>query len=155
MMKLSKVLILLLLVFSWVMLPFAGWRSIKRFMPASLFMCFFLLIEDVIAERFKWWIIYPNLSSKISGMTPFAVGPFFTGSIFILKYTYGRFPLFLLVNLIVDTFFVYPFYRWFKKLGVWTLIKMNQLQLLSVFLTKSILMYGFHHFFIAKREQGN
>jgi hypothetical protein len=153
MMKLSRILILLLVAFSWVMLPLAGWRSVKRFTPASLFMCIFLLIEDRIATKFKWWVIYPNLSSKISGMTPFAVGPFFTGSILILKYTYGRFPLFVLLNLAVDAFFVFPFYTWFKKLGVWKLLRMNQLQLLMVFLTKSLLMYGFHHVFIAKKER--
>ncbi|RIW33309.1 hypothetical protein D3H55_11665 [Bacillus salacetis] len=81
------------------------------------------------------------------------IGPFFTGSIFILKYTYGRLPQFLFLNLVVDAFFVYPFYLWFKKLGIWTLLRMNQLQLLLVFLTKSLLMYGFHHVFIAKRER--
>jgi hypothetical protein len=154
-MKLSRILIILLLAFSWVMLPFAGWRSIKRFMPASLFMCIFLLIEDLIAEKLKWWIIYPNLSPRIRGMAAFAIGPFLTGSLFILKFTYGRFPIFLLLNLAVDAFFVYPFYNWFKKLGVWTLIRMNQLQLLGLFFTKSILMYGFHHLLIAKRGTGN
>jgi hypothetical protein len=154
-MKLSRILIMLLLAFSWAILPLAGWKSIKRFFPASLFMCVFLLIEDFIAEKLNWWVIYRNLSQRVSGMTPFAIGPFFTGSIFILKYTYGRLPLFLLLNLAVDAFFVYPFYRWFKNLGVWTLIRMNQLQLLGLFLTKSILMYGFHHFFIAGKEAGN
>ncbi|TYR75687.1 hypothetical protein FZC79_08650 [Rossellomorea vietnamensis] len=153
-MKLSRILILLLLAFSWIMLPFAGWRSIKRFSPAAMFMGVFLLIEDLIAEKLKWWVIYPNLSKKLRGMIPFAIGPFFTGSIFILKLTYGRFFMFFLLNLAVDTFFVYPFYSWFKKLGVWRLVRMNQLQLLSLFLTKSVLMYGFHHFFISRRESG-
>ncbi|MGM0846182.1 MAG: hypothetical protein ACQEUT_14490 [Bacillota bacterium] len=151
-MKKSRILILLLLAFSWVMLPFAGWRSIKRFFPASMFMCVFLLLEDLIAEKLKWWVIYPNLSGRVRGMIAFAIGPFLTGSIFILKFTYGRFFLFFLLNLAVDTFFVYPFYNWFKKLGVWKLIKMNKLQLLMLFLTKSVLMYGFHHYFIDKRE---
>ncbi|WP_409253027.1 hypothetical protein V1502_03590 [Bacillus sp. SCS-153A] len=151
-MKLSRILILLLLGFSWLILPLAGWKSIKRFMPASLFMSIFVLVEDAVAEKCKWWIVYPNFSSRLRGIIPFAIGPFFTGSIFILKYTYGKLPLFLFLNLVMDTFFVYPFYKWFKKLGVWTLIRMSQLQLLTFFLTKSMLMYGFHHFFIAKRE---
>ncbi|TYR99999.1 hypothetical protein FZC84_08720 [Rossellomorea vietnamensis] len=151
-MKLSRILILLLLAFSWLMLPLAGWRSIKRFFPASMFMCVFLVIEDLIAEKLNWWVIYPSLSRKIRGMVPFAIGPFFTGSIFILKFTYGRFFLFFLLNLAVDTFFVYPFYSWFKKLGVWRLIKMTQPQLLMLFLTKSVLMYGFHHYFISRRK---
>ncbi|MGD6965952.1 hypothetical protein ACQCVP_05955 [Rossellomorea vietnamensis] len=151
-MKLSRLLILLLLVFSWIMLPFAGWRSIKRFSPAAMFMGVFLLIEDLIAEKLKWWVIYPTLFRRLRGMTPFAIGPFFTGSIFILKFTYGKFPLFFLLNLAVDCFFCYPFYSWFKKLGVWKLVRMNQMQLLTLFLTKSVLMYGFHHFFISRKE---
>lgn len=151
-MKNSRILILLLLAFSWIMLPFAGWRSIKRFFPAAMFMSIFLLIEDFIAEKLNWWVIYPNLSKKLRGMTAFSLGPFFTGSIVILKLTYGRFSRFFLLNLAVDTFFVFPFYSWFKKLGVWRLVRMNQLQLLTLFLTKSVLMYGFHHFFISKRK---
>jgi hypothetical protein len=151
MMKLSRVLILLMLVLSWLAFPLAGWRSVKRYLPASIFMCVFLFVEDIIAEKLRWWVIYPNISKKLRGMAPFALGPFFTGSILILKLTYGRFSLFFLLNLAIDAFFVYPFYTWFKKLGVWTLIKMNQFQLLLLFLTKSVLMYGFHYFLIDKR----
>ncbi|TYS14564.1 hypothetical protein FZC78_18690 [Rossellomorea vietnamensis] len=151
-MKLSRILILLLMAFSWTMLPFAGWRSIKRFFPAAMFMSLLLVIEDFIAEKLKWWVIYPNLSRNLRGMVPFAIGPFFTGSIFILKLTYGRFSRFFLLNLAVDTFFVYPFYSWFKKLGVWRLVRMKQWQLLTLFLTKSVLMYGFHHIFISKKK---
>lgn len=151
-MRLSRVLILLLLGLSWAVLPLAGWNSIKRFMPASLFMCIMVMIEDAIAEKFKWWTIHPAFSTKIRGIIPFAAGPFFTGSVFILKYTYGKFPLYLLLNLAVDSFFVYPFYKWFKTLGVWTLVRMNQLQLLATFFIKSMLMYGFHHLFIAKKN---
>jgi hypothetical protein len=151
MMKLSRIIIILLFFFSWLALPLAGWRSVRRFLPASIFMCVFLFIEDFVAEKLRWWVIYPNISAKLRGMTPFALGPFFAGSIFILKLTYGRFSLFFLLNLAVDVFFVYPFYTWFKKMGVWTLIKMNRIQLLLLFLAKSVLMYGFHYFFIDKR----
>lgn len=154
MMKLSRLLILLLLGTSWVLLPFAGAKSIKRFLPASLFMCIFLLVEDFVAGKLRWWVIYPNISNRLSGMTPFAIGPFLAGSIFILKLTYGKFFLFFLLNLGVDTFFCYPFYTWFKKLGVWTLIRLNQFQLLLLFLTKSVLMYGFHFLFVANRSAG-
>lgn len=131
-----------MILLSWLTLPFLGWKNIKRFTPSTLFISFVIMIESKIAEKRRWWVIYVKLFPNLIGETPLIIGPFFAGSLWILKLTYGKFPLYFLLNLLFDTFFVYPFYSIGKRIGFFSLINMKRYQLLLLFLWKSLLMYG-------------
>ncbi len=146
--KLALVLVVLL---SWLTVPFIGKRDFKRYYPAAIFMGVYILFEGAIAEKNKWWTIKERFHPKLSGELPMIIGPFFAGSIWILKLSYGKPLLYLLLNAIVDAFFSYPFYTFFRKLGIWKLVRFSQLHLFILFMLKSILMYVFHAVFVDKR----
>ncbi|MCM3244063.1 hypothetical protein M3598_15025 [Cytobacillus oceanisediminis] len=147
----KKLYLVLIILLSWLTVPFIGKRDFKRFYPAAIFMCLYVLIEGFIAEKNKWWTIKERLHPKLSGELPLILGPFFAGSIWILKLTYGRPLLYILLNTVVDAFFAYPFYTWFKKIGIWKLLRFSQLKLFMLFLMKSIFMYVFHLAFVDKK----
>jgi hypothetical protein len=69
-------------------------------------------------------------------------GPFFIGSIWILKYTFGKFKLYLFVNVIIDSIFTYYGLNLFKKIGYVSLVKLTKFQLSLVFLIKTFVLYG-------------
>ncbi|KAF0817032.1 hypothetical protein KIS4809_4132 [Bacillus sp. ZZV12-4809] len=147
----KKLFLVLIIILSWLTVPFIGKKDFKRFYPAATFMGLYVLIEGIIAEKNKWWTIKTRLHSKLSGEFPLVLGPFFAGSIWILKLTYGRPLMYILLNAVVDAFFAYPFYTWFKKMGIWKLLRFSQLQLFMLFIIKSILMYVFHLAFLDKK----
>ncbi len=89
---------------------------------------------------------HTRLFPKVNGIMPFVIGVFLSGSVWILKFTYKNFYLYVLVNFLVDTFFTYPFYSLFKNLGVWNLIRLKQYQLTVLFSIKSLLMYVFQKY---------
>ncbi|MCA1064268.1 hypothetical protein QTG56_03505 [Rossellomorea sp. AcN35-11] len=142
----NKLYILILMLLSWVFLFLAGKESIKKYLPASIFMSILVYCENVIAEKKKWWMITTKLVPKANGILPFVIGVFLSGSVWILKLTYSNFYLYVVVNLLVDAFFTYPFYSIFKKMGVWRMVRMKQYQLSMLFFIKSILMYAFQKY---------
>lgn len=154
----KKLLLILMVIGSWLTVPFIGRKDFKRYYPAAIFIgAYILLVERKIAQMRKWWIIKERLHPKLWGELPLVIGPFFAGSIWILKLTYGKLWMYLLLNSIADGFFAYPFYTWFKNLGIWRLIRLKQYHLFLLFLVKAILLYMFQAVFArraAKRSTG-
>lgn len=141
-----KPLLLLMMIFPWFSLPLLGKRSLKRFFPATLFIALVVTIEEVIAKKCKWWWWYEKIHPKLSGIVPFVWGPFFVGSLWILKLTYGKFTKYIILNLFADSFFTYFLVNWLKKLGIASLVRLKKYQLSLLFFLKSLLLYGFQFF---------
>lgn len=144
--KRNKWYILILMLISWVFLLLAGKETLKRYLPASMFMSLLVYSENVLAERINWWTISTRLFPRVNGVMPFVIGVFLTGSVWILKFTYQNIFLYVFVNILVDSFFTYPFYSLFKKLGVWRLTHLKQYKLSALFFMKSLLMYIFQKY---------
>ncbi len=142
-MKYSKPLLLLMLVLSWLSFPLLGKDTIKRFLPAGIFISLLVTVEDVIARKRKWWWWYEKIIPNVSGIVPFLWGPFLIGSMWILKLTYGRFTFYTILNLIIDSIFTFFMVDLLKKLGIASLIRLRKYQLSMLFFIKSLLLYGF------------
>jgi hypothetical protein len=82
---------------------------------------------------------------KLQGGLPLTWGPFLIGSMWILKLTYGKFLIYLITNLIIDTLFTYPFVTFLKRQGIASLVRLKKYQLSMLFFLKSILLYGFQN----------
>lgn len=142
-MKNRKRLIMLMALLPWLSYPFLGRRTVKRFMPGTIFMSVYLLAEGILATRRKWWWFPFSIKPNVFAEIPLIFGPFFIGSLWIFKYTYGKFKAYFVTNLIVDGFFTVFMMNWFKKIGYVALIRFTRLQLSLLFLVKSLSMYGF------------
>ncbi|WP_456279485.1 hypothetical protein [Bacillus sp. AK128] len=139
----SKSLLLLMMLISWTSLLLFGRNDFKRFLPAGLFMLVVVTIEDLFAQKRKWWVWYEKLFPQLSGITPFLLGPFFIGSMWILKLSYGKFLRYIVINLMVDSLFTYFIIDRFKKFRIGGLVHLKKIQLSSLFFLKSLLLYGF------------
>lgn len=144
-MKYSKSLLMSMFVLSWLTFPLLGKNTIKRFLPAGIFISLVVAVEDVIARKRKWWWWYEKMIPNVSGIVPFLWGPFLIGSMWILKLTYGRFTFYTIINFIVDSFFTFFMVDWLKKLGIASLIRLPKYQLSMIFFLKSLLLYGFQY----------
>lgn len=139
----NKMFLVASMLIPWITLPFIGKKAFKRFAPSAIFICLFVVIESLVAHRRKWWIFYEKINKFTLGETPLILGPFFIGSIWILKLTYGKFLRYFLVNFVVDSLFVFPGTWLLRRLGMASLLRMNRGHFLSIFLFKTVLMYGF------------
>ncbi|WP_090829877.1 MULTISPECIES: hypothetical protein [unclassified Bacillus (in: firmicutes)] len=106
-------------------------------------MCGLIYGESVYAERKRWWVIHKKIHPNLTGETPLILGPFLVGSLWILRFTYGKFFIYLLLNAVANLFFVFPFYSLFKRIGIFTLVRLSRMQLAGLFFIKSVIMYIF------------
>jgi hypothetical protein len=144
-----------MILISWLSLPFVGRSSIKRFLPASIFIIIFEALNVQIGKKRKWWVFYNKPNSYISGEFPFNIGPFFVGTIWILKWTYGNFKKFILLNAIVDAFFAFVIAKLTEKQKVAKLVRLNHFQFFLYMFYKAFILYGFQYIFESKRNSSN
>ncbi|MFE8702837.1 hypothetical protein ACFYKX_19720 [Cytobacillus sp. FJAT-54145] len=138
----TKIILLALLISPWITVPLLGKDTIRRFLPATIFILLVVRLESMIAKRRKWWWFYEKLHPKLGGEFPLLWGPFLIGAMWILKYTFGRFYTYLVTNLIVDGIFTFPLMSLFKNLGIGGLVRLEKYQLSLLFFIKSLLLYG-------------
>jgi hypothetical protein len=140
--KFSKAILLSILILPWLTVPLLGRTTVKRFFLATIFISMVVRLESIIAKKRRWWWVYEKIHPKLSGEFPLIWGPFFVGTMWILKLTYGKFFVYLITNSIIDSIFAYPFLTICKNIGLGSLVRMKRYQLSLVFFVKSLLLYG-------------
>ncbi|WP_240689411.1 hypothetical protein [Ammoniphilus sp. YIM 78166] len=99
-----------------------------------------------MGKKRKWWFFYNKPHSYLSGEFPFNIGPHLVGSLWILKWTYGNFKRFIMLNAVIDAVFAFPVLRLLRKMRVATLVKFNEFQFFIYIFSKAFLLYGFQYF---------
>lgn len=141
--KYSKSLLLILIILPWFSAPMLGKDAFKRFLPSSLFIICVQGIVDLIGTKRRWWWWYEKLHPKTLGFMPFMLGPFLVGSLWILKWTYGKFFRYMALNLVVDGSFTYGVTYYLQKFGIGSLVRLKKISLLLIFTIEALLLYIF------------
>ncbi len=145
--KIQRFLNVVIVLISWLTLPFLGKQYLKRFLPAAILICVIEGISVQIGKKRRWWFFYNKPNSYLFNEFPLNIGPFFVGSMWISKWANGRFLPFILLNAAVNALFAFPFSILAKKVRYYTLVRFNHLQLFIYFFSKAFLLYWFQHLF--------
>lgn len=136
-----------LIIISWITVPLLGVQNIKRFLPASILAVLLCGVDAKFGKQRRWWAFYNKPQSLIGNEFPFLIGPMLVISLWILKWSYGNFKKFIMLNAIGDVIFVYPITRLFTKIKLYRLVKFNEFQFFLYFFYKAFLFYGFQSLF--------
>ncbi|NYE07521.1 hypothetical protein F4694_004332 [Bacillus niacini] len=136
-----------LVMVSWLSIPFLGSRTIKRYFPAAILSIVLCSLDLQIGKRRKWWTFYNNPHSSLKNELPFLFGPMFAMAFLTLKWSYGNFKKFMLLNAIGGVIFTFPVTQFFTKLKLYKLVKINHLQFFLYFYYKAFFLYGFQYLF--------
>lgn len=138
---------LMMMILPWFTIPLLGKTSFKRFLPSAIFISLIVSIVHFIAKQRKWWWWwYEKIHPKEPGGVPFIFGPYLVGTLWILKWTYGKFSRYIILNLIIDGAFTYGLVNYLQKFGIASLVRMKKIQLVYVFMNDALLLYGFQFF---------
>jgi hypothetical protein len=141
-MKNSKLFYIALLILPWLTVPFLGRNSLKKFLPAALFICTFTKAIELFGEKKKWWEFYKGVP-PLNSANFFNFGPYAVTSLWMLKITYGKFPLYLITNLILQICFIYlGGLKFFNRYKI-ALIKLTKFQYLAIDFLRALILYGF------------
>ncbi|NRD80240.1 hypothetical protein HPT25_23240 [Bacillus sp. BRMEA1] len=152
-MKYDKLLLGSIMLIPWLTLPFMDKRSFKRYFPSALFICVVVFIESIVAHKQKWWLFYKKLIPKTLGELPLIAGPFFVGTLWIMKFTFGHFVRYFSLNLFIDIIFSMIMTDWLRSLGLASLIRIKKYQFLFIFLIKATILYLFQFFWSNKTDK--
>ncbi len=129
-----------------IVIIFLPKQSFKKYFPVTLFCSCILLIQTLLNLHFKWWKVKGGTKYMIFDALAFILGPFFTMNLWVFHFTYGKFSLYALCNLIMDLVFAYPLNAFFQKIGHYKLKKFNSTIIFLISYSLSLLNYGFQKF---------
>jgi len=113
----NQVLLWSMVIIPWLSLFFMKKEDIRRFMPAGLFSSFLLVILQEAGVANNWWYFQETIY-------PFAVFTPFTESVdiilpmWVLKYTYGYFWRYILVQSVGNVGFFFVLLPLFASRGI-------------------------------------
>lgn len=141
-MKSSKLLLISLVILTWLTLPSLGRNALKKFLPAAIFICILTKILDIVGERKNWWQFYKGIP-PLNSMDFFNFGPYFVTSLWMLKFTYGKFWTYLISNTILQLLFIFLGLKYMKRLKILSLEKLPEFQYLAIDIIRTLLLYAF------------
>lgn len=107
-------------VISWLSIAFLKKEDLRRFMPVALFSALLTTVVMEFGISMNWWqqteTVFPFINMSI-----FTYGAYLVGTIWIFKYTYERFWLFMVTNAVIDFILIYFITSWLAQLGIYQL----------------------------------
>jgi len=129
-----------------IVIYFLPKQSFKRFLPVTLFCSCILLVQTLLNPIFKWWKVKGGTKYMVFDALAFIFGPFFTINLWVFHFTYGKFSLYALCNLIMDLIFAFPLSALFQKIGHYKLKKFTSKTIFLISYSLSLLNYAFQKF---------
>ncbi|MGW9103736.1 hypothetical protein ACWGPZ_32140 [Priestia megaterium] len=144
---LSKITLWMVLIVPWFTLFLLKKEDIKRFMPVAIFASTLMILYNLIAHNQKHWIIKVNILPWLKpSFSSGVLGAFLVVTIWIFYFTYGRFWVYLMTNIVLDFMFaVFPIHYLFQeKLKIYQLVNITPWERFGLFVALSIVIYGYH-----------
>lgn len=137
-----KIFNLLLISIPWLSVLFIGKRSFMRYSVSSVLIGIFEIISHFHGRKEKYWTFFDKPKKFIKDELPFDIGPYVPISMWILKFTYGNFKKFVLVNVLFNGFFAFLFMPYLKKIKIIRLNRLNYFQFFIYIHYKAYILYG-------------
>ncbi len=140
-MRRNKMFLLVIMILPWLSLQLLGKKAIQRFYPGALFIFFLVLVESIFVKKRVWWRFFEKLLPNVMGELPFLFGPLFVGALWILKFSFGNFLRYIILNVVTNLLIAYPGMSILRKMGIVSLVRLKHYQMGVLLMAQSVLMY--------------
>jgi hypothetical protein len=141
-----KIILYGVIILSWSTLFKLDKFTFKRYLPAGILTALIFTVLNGVNNNVKWWKVTTTIFPKLPGNFPYVIGPFIFMPIWIFKFTFGRFWLYIITNVLSGLLFAYPITSLFGKLGIYKLKRMTRIQLFFLSVSSSIIIYRYQLF---------
>jgi hypothetical protein len=145
--KKHSVFNIVLILVPWLSLLFLGKHHLKRFSLAGIVIVFLEIINHKIGQKRNWWTFYDKRKSFLTNELPFSIGPYMPLSMWLLKFSYGNFKKFVLLNVISDGLFAFPILYFLKKIKIVRLNRLSHFQFFLYIHYKAYILYGVQYWY--------
>lgn len=138
----NQILLLSMLIVPWLTLFFMKKESIKRYMPAAIFATATAILISDIGVRLGIWVIKETLY-PLSQVLPHYYGTMPVLTMWVLRFTYERFGVYMITNLILDIGFnFFLLNTFFPSRGIID-FNISPLRALPITLVHAVAIYGY------------
>lgn len=139
----SRLIIWILLVVPWFSLLFMPKQSIRRFLPTVILTILIVFLVSEIAYVNGWWIQNSIVAwGRITNVF-YAFGLFPVATYWVFHLTYGKFPLYMLSNIIMGWLWTFPFLHFLQWFNIFRYQNFNEYLLWGINIVTAIIIYGF------------
>lgn len=144
----SKTIQYILLVVPWFSLILMKNDNIRRFTPVVILTALIVTITHEIAYSLHWWELPDHITpwGNITGIC-YSYGSFLVGTIWIFNFTYGKFWLYFLANLVVDWLWAYPIIHFLGSWNVFQYVNFKEWNVWMLALSQGLVIYLFQMWF--------
>jgi len=116
----KQIILWSLLILPWVSLFFLKMNTIRRYMSVALFMTVIHTLAYQAAYHYGWW---KETGSSLFGWdkvvpVPWVYGAYLVIVIWVFSFTFGKFWMYLTVNILLDGIFMYIVYPVWQRMGL-------------------------------------
>ena len=129
------------LILPWLSVFFLSKEDLRRYMPVALFSVLVTTIITEVGTTLALWRPTETIFPLVS-MPPFTYGAYLVGTIWIFKYTYGKFWIYLSTNIVIDLFLTFVIANWMEQLGIFELYITPATRFL-ITIAMAIILYGY------------
>ncbi|MRG88075.1 hypothetical protein [Salinibacillus xinjiangensis] len=141
-----------IILIPWLTMIFFGKRNLKRFTVAGVVTTVVEILNHMIGKKLGWWEFFDKDKSFVKNELPFDLGPYMPMSMWILRFTYGNFKKFLLLNTLADGLFTIPVMPLLKKMKIIRLHRLSYLQFFIYIFYKAFILYGVQYWVENRRN---
>ncbi|MFJ5760521.1 hypothetical protein ACIQAA_15605 [Neobacillus sp. NPDC093182] len=149
---LAAIIRISLLLIPWLTVFFIPKNVFKKYTPVAIFASLLVAINCMFSVPFKWWTVKGGLLNKVINDLSFILGPFFIGTIWIFRLTFGKFWLYLLTNSLMDLFLAFPINWLMQKLKVYKLVNFKSIHVFLISIFFALIIYPYQVFISPRKS---
>ncbi|WP_052487924.1 hypothetical protein [Gordoniibacillus kamchatkensis] len=139
-----KLILWLMFLIPWASLLFMDRASIRKYMPVALLATVLNSIVNQLAWTYHWWTFNMTLFPWDKTMPLFTVyGVFLVGTMWIFRFTFRKFWVFFIVNMLVDAFYGFGLTVLLNTMGVRSNGTITPIQNLLLMTCIGLILYAF------------
>ena len=126
----------------WLTLFFMKKDEIRRYMPVALFSIVTSIVIYEMGITFRWWVI--GETAYPLQLMPFHIGLFPVLTMWVFRFTFRKFRMFLLVELVLNIGFDFGFLGYFLPArGILSFETMSRPVAVCVTMAHGLLLYAY------------
>jgi hypothetical protein len=138
----NQVFLWSIFILPWLPMFFMKKEIIKRFISTALLSVVMSLLIVQIGEVLEWWVFKEYAYPLRSPSYVYSLNPIIT--ILIFRFTYGRFWLYLVVDVIANLGFAYPYIGYFLTIrGIVQYLKFGAIHVVIITTAMGVVLYWY------------
>jgi hypothetical protein len=130
------------IILPWFSLLLLKKEDVKRYMPVALFTMLVSTIVSELGVALQWWVVIETIF-PFYHIVPYTFGAYPVGAIWIFKFTYKRFLLYMFTNVVIDYIANYPLQYFAAQRGIYELVNATNFQILLLSIVFAVILYGY------------